>query len=133
MAGRDTSRFTPAEHDARRRIAQARRDRTDATLLNLGLQPEHLSTLRPFFDENGALNQIPMQRTKRLVLLDLLSQRFLPGQLYSETRVNLILGQFNADWAALRRFLVDEDFLDRRDGFYWRAGGTFDIEGPVTR
>ncbi len=127
MAGRDARRLTSDEHDERRRIAQVRRDRTDTALLALGLPPEHVATLRPFFDEHGTLTQIPMQRTKRLVLLDLLAQRFLPGQLYSEARVNLILGQFNADWAALRRYLVDEEFLDRRDGFYWRAGGTFEV------
>lgn len=119
--------MSPAEHDARRHAAAARRCRIDAALVKLGLGAEHLATMRPFFDEHGALRQIPMQRTKRLVLLDLLSQRFLPGQLYSEARVNLILGQFNSDWAALRRYLVDEDFLGRRDGFYWRSGGTFDI------
>lgn len=127
MADSSRHRLTPAEHDERRRAAAARRDRIDAALINLGLDAEHLGTMRPFFDEHGGLAQIPMQRAKRLVLLDLLSQRFLPGQLYSEGRVNLILGQFNSDWAALRRYLVDEDFLDRREGFYWRTGGTFDI------
>ena len=38
--------------------------------------------------------------------------------------VNLILGQRHADTAALRRYLVDDGFLDRADGQYWRAGGT---------
>ncbi len=87
-----------------------------------------MRALRPFFDRHGRLTQIPMQRAKRLVLLDVLAQRFEPGQLYSEARVNLILGQVHPDWAALRRYLVDEDFLGRRDGMYWRSGGTFDIE-----
>lgn len=127
MAGPLRDRFTPTEHEERRRVAEARRGLVDAALLTLGLDPTHLATLRPFFDEHGALTQIPMQRAKRRVLLDLLSQRFLPGQRYSEARVNLILGQFNSDWAALRRYLVDEEFLDRRDGLYWRAGGTFDV------
>lgn len=127
MAESSRQRLTSAEHDERRDVAAARRDRVDAALVKLGLDAKHLGTMRPFFDEHGALTQIPMQRTKRLVLLDLLAQRFLPGQLYSERRVNLMLGQFNSDWAALRRYLVDEDFLDRRDGFYWRTGGTFDI------
>ena len=30
--------------------------------------------------------------------------------------------------AALRRYLVDEEFLERRQGFYWRAGGTFELD-----
>jgi hypothetical protein len=37
------------------------------------------------------------------------------------------LKRFHPDFAALRRFLVDEEFLERREGYYWRAGGTFDI------
>ena len=32
------------------------------------------------------------------------------------------------DYAALRRYLVDEEFLHRRDGYYWRAGGTFAVD-----
>ena len=33
------------------------------------------------------------------------------------------------DYSALpRRYLVDEEFLERREGFYWRTGGTFDTE-----
>jgi len=35
-----------------------------------------------------------------------------------------VLRAFWPDYAALRRYLVDEGFLDRADGVYWRAGGT---------
>lgn len=42
--------------------------------------------------------------------------------------MNLLLGMAHPDVAALRRHLVDEGFLERRDGFYWRAGGTFAID-----
>jgi hypothetical protein len=30
---------------------------------------------------------------------------------------------FHPDFAALRRYLVDEGFLTREDGVYWRSGG----------
>ncbi|HEV7148233.1 MAG TPA: DUF2087 domain-containing protein [Pedococcus sp.] len=36
------------------------------------------------------------------------------------------MSAFHDDVAALRRYLVDEGFLDRRDGQYWRAGGSVD-------
>lgn len=87
--------------------------------------PEAAAVLRAFF-KDGRLTSIPMVRKKRLVVLDVLAERFEPGQLYSEARVNLILGMVHPDTAALRRAMVDEDFLGRRDGFYWRTGGTFD-------
>jgi hypothetical protein len=36
----------------------------------------------------------------------------------------LFLGALHADYAALRRYLVDEEFLSRSGGLYWRSGGT---------
>ena len=47
------------------------------------------------------------------------------GMRYSERQVNGILRRFHPDVASLRRYLVDEGFLDREAaGEYWRAGGT---------
>ena len=90
---------------------------------------ERAAVIRNFF-RDGRLTQIPMQAKKRRVIFDVLAQRFEPGQLYSEARVNLELGQVHRDTAALRRGMVDEEFLGRRDGFYWRIGGTVEI--PAT-
>ena len=36
--------------------------------------------------------------------------------------MNAIVGAFFNDHASLRRYLVDEGFLDREQGVYWRAG-----------
>jgi hypothetical protein len=80
------------------------------------------------FVRDGKLTQIPAVRSKRLVVLDWLAALFEPGQAYPEAEVNEMLGKVHPDHAALRRYLVDEEFLHRRDGFYWRAGGTFDVD-----
>jgi hypothetical protein len=80
----------------------------------------------PFF-RNGRLTQIPARRSKRLLVLDRLAQDFEPGRHYSERMVNLMLGKYHPDTAALRRYLVDEGFLERERGEYWRAGGSFDV------
>jgi hypothetical protein len=79
------------------------------------------------FFRDGRLTAIPAKRKARLAVLDLLAQHFEPGLLYPEVQVNSTLRRFHADCAALRRQLVDEGFLERRAGVYWRAGGTFDI------
>lgn len=91
---------------------------------------EHVAVLRAFVQE-GRLISIPAKRSKRLVLLDLLAQEFEPGIHYSEHEVNLRLCRWHRDVAALRRYLVDEGFLDRSGGGgdYWRAGGSFDCGG----
>ena len=80
------------------------------------------------FVRGGRLERIPAARAKRLVVLDWLAARFEPGRTYPERDVNLLLGMAHADVAALRRYLVDDGFLERRDGFYWRAGGSFPVD-----
>nr|WP_272955439.1 DUF2087 domain-containing protein [Pedococcus badiiscoriae] len=45
-------------------------------------------------------------------------------EIYDETEVNNTLRAWHDDVAALRRYLVEEGFVERRDGRYWRAGGT---------
>jgi hypothetical protein len=78
----------------------------------------------------GRLTRIPTQRAKRLVVLDRLAQEFEVGVRYSERQVNAILRRFHADVASLRRYLVDDGFLDREPGGeYWRAGGTVAAAG----
>jgi hypothetical protein len=79
------------------------------------------------FMRDGRLAQIPVRRAKRLLLLDCISQSFEPGRRYSEVEVNALLRALHDDHAALRRYLVDEEFLSRADGYYWRSGGTVEI------
>jgi hypothetical protein len=80
--------------------------------------------LRTFFDDEGRLTSIPAKHGKRLVVLDRLAQLFEPGERYPETEVNRRLRSAHDDVAALRRYLVDEGFLSRDAGFYWRTGGS---------
>ncbi len=87
------------------------------------LPPEARKVMDAFVVD-GRLQQIPTAHAKRLVVLDWLAQAFEPGQRYSEAQVNLILGQRHADTAALRRYLVDDGFLSRDAGQYWRSGGS---------
>ena len=70
---------------------------------------------------------MPARRTRRLALLDHLAQRFKPGEQYDEAEVNRRLRAVHDDVAMLRRYLVDEGFLDRKDGLYWRVGGSVDL------
>ena len=83
------------------------------------------AVLRGFFGEDGRLHTIPRKHAKLLVVLDRLAQEFEPGRTYPEPEVDDVLRRFHPDHAALRRYLVDNDFLTREDGLYWRSGGTF--------
>ena len=85
---------------------------------------EEATVLRRFFD-GTRLTRIPAQHAKRLIILDRLAQEFEPGVRYPEREVNFALQLWYPDYAALRRYLVDEGFLTRADGVYWRIGGRF--------
>lgn len=79
------------------------------------------------FIKNGRLVIWPTKRTKLLPVLDRIAQEFEPGRTYPEAEVNDVLLHFNDDYAALRRYLVDEGFLSRDTGVYWRSGGTVEV------
>ena len=83
--------------------------------------------LANFLGEDGRLHTIPTKHAKLLVVLDHLAQNFEPGARYAEPEVNLILERYHPDHAALRRYLVENLFLTREAGVYWRSGGSFDV------
>jgi hypothetical protein len=87
---------------------------------------EEESVLRQYF-RAGRLAEIPVRRSKRLVILQRLALEFEVGERYPERQVNRILERFHPDVAALRRYLVDEEFLSRDRGEYWRTGGRVDV------
>ena len=93
------------------------------TGLTLGAASEdEEAVLRTFF-RNGRLIEIPAKASKRHVVLERIALEFEPGVRYDEKEVNVIVGRFLGDYASLRRYLVDEGFLTRERGIYWRTGG----------
>jgi hypothetical protein len=94
------------------------------------------------FIHNGRLLAMPAAHSKRLVVLDHLAGLFEPGRRYPEPEVNELLGRYHPDYAMLRRYLVDDGFLDRADEpapsgsrsvkVYWRTGGSVDLSGPTS-
>ena len=75
-----------------------------------------------FLDAGQRLVSIPAQHKKRLVILRWLAEEFQPGRLYTEAEVNRIISRHHPDFATLRRYLVDEELMQRSRGIYWRTG-----------
>jgi DNA-binding HxlR family transcriptional regulator len=69
---------------------------------------------------DGRLKDIPAQLKKRQAVLRWLIEKFELRKRYTEKQVNDILKQVHDDFASLRRYLIGEGFLDRKDGMYWR-------------
>lgn len=80
-----------------------------------------------FVDADHRLISIPSQRKKRLAILRWLVEEFQPGRHYLEAEVNKIISHHHPDFATLRRYLVDEELMQRRRGIYWRAGSVPDV------
>lgn len=97
----------------------------EQTPLNLPLE-DRAKVLAAYLDGDGRLTLLPRKLRKRLIVLDHVSQVFEPGQRYEETQVNALCRSFHDDVAMLRRALVDEAFLAREAGVYWRIGGTLE-------
>ncbi len=87
---------------------------------------EEREILSRFF-RGTRLAEIPAPHGRRRVVLERLVQEFEPGLRYSEREINSVLQGFHSDYAALRRYMVDEGFLSRADGSYWRSGGRVEL------
>ena len=114
----------PALRDAARAAADL--DVPMDPIIGYGMTEDEQAILRRFF-AGRTIIEIPANRAKRQVLLQRLALDFDIGRRYTEREVNEILFAFHPDWSTLRRYLVDEGFLDREhvddQSWYWRAGG----------
>ena len=79
--------------------------------------------LRPFLDESGRLRQWPTRLKVQRMAAALLAREFDARREYTEAQINELLLEHHTfgDWALLRRFLVDNRFLEREtDGSRYR-------------
>ena len=111
--------------DALRSLAETlpRAAPADPEISGVGVWSEDELDVLGWFFSGRRLVSIPASRSKRLVVLDRLSQEFERGVGYEEAEVNFMLQLWFPDYASLRRLLVDERFMTRADGVYWRTGG----------
>jgi len=110
----------------RRAAEQVGPPREAGTALGAASEDEE-AVLKTFF-RAGRLREIPAKESKRRIVLERVALEFEPGLRYDEKEVNALVGRFFDDHAALRRHLVDEGFLERDHGVYWRSGGRVDLD-----
>lgn len=80
--------------------------------------PAETKVLRAFFD-GERLTSIPAQHSKRLVILRQLAESvFERKRKYPEKEVNQLLAVRHPDAASLRRYLVDEGYMSRKNSVY---------------
>lgn len=75
--------------------------------------------LQQFIQENR-IKTIPARHQKRVLVLSWLADQFDWDVRYTEAEISERLKAYHPDYAALRRYLVDEGFMQREHGLYWR-------------
>ena len=119
------------DHDAIRAVATAMPSDASAPVEGPWTGDE-AEVLARFFDGDRLLS-IPGNATKRRLVIEKIALRFEPGVRYHERDVNFVIQLIHPDYAAVRRYLIDEGFMDRADGSYWRSGGRHDSPAPNSR
>ena len=94
---------SPEEEDAARRREDAYRRKV----------------LEAFFD-GDRLRSIPVQRKKKLIILQKIAESIEPGKVYDEAAVSGIIERFHPDYCTLRRDMISEGILTRENGEYRR-------------
>ncbi len=75
--------------------------------------------IEAFFD-GEQLRSIPVQRKKKLIVLQKIAEAFTPGQVYEEAALSEIIARVHPDYCTLRRDMVSEGSLRRDNGKYVR-------------
>jgi biotin operon repressor len=86
----------------------------------LGIRKYREKVFAAFFD-GGRLVRLPVQKKKRLIVLEEFASLFEPGRDYSECETNDLIGNRYEDYCAIRRELVDEQLLARIGQTYRRS------------
>jgi hypothetical protein len=101
------------------------------TLARLRVTPGEAKTLRAHLVD-GRLVSIPAQQKRRDIVLRFLLERvFTEDRGYREKEVNQRLALFHPDVAALRRYLVDEGYVERDASVYRRRDARPELRSPA--
>ncbi|MFS0782936.1 metalloregulator ArsR/SmtB family transcription factor [Bacillus sp. 1P06AnD] len=79
---------------------------------------EKYKVLTHFFSHDGRLEKMPVQRKKKLIILERIASGLEMGKVYEESEINAYLKAYNDDYALLRRELVMHQFMFREKNRY---------------
>ncbi|MCD7035568.1 metalloregulator ArsR/SmtB family transcription factor [Metabacillus sp. GX 13764] len=79
---------------------------------------EYSQVVQNFITPDGKLKQIPAQRKKKIMVMTHMVQGLKQGVVYEEKEINEFLKTFHEDFATLRRELVMNQFMYRKNSKY---------------
>jgi len=81
------------------------------------LRAYRLEVIKSFF-KRGRLEKLPAQNKKRRIVIEEIAALFEPGCVYPEREVNRVVSRFHDDHCLIRRLMIDEGIMERRNGMY---------------
>ena len=79
-----------------------------------------MEKIEQFFNSDGTLISIPAKSSKRLAVLNRIAKEFAEGVRYSEIEVNEKISRFHEDTAAIRRYMIENQIMERdTTSTYW--------------
>ncbi len=72
------------------------------------------------FIKNGRLTHLPVQRKKRIYILEHFLEQFDSGRTYDEAEVNAVIEKIYEDFCTVRREFIAEKMMTRKAGKYRR-------------
>ncbi|MDP4114630.1 MAG: DUF2087 domain-containing protein, partial [Bacteroidota bacterium] len=71
------------------------------------------------FIKNKKLVKLPVQRKKRMIIIDEFVKLFEPGKRYPEKALDCIIKTLYDDYCTVRRIMIDEQIMERDKQVYW--------------
>lgn len=90
-----------------------------ATLVDKSSMTPEKKVLQTFI-EDGRIIDLPARNQKRDIVLGWLAEQIEPDRRFTEKELNGVLAEYNPDYATLRRYLVDYQYMQRENQVYWR-------------
>lgn len=75
------------------------------------------------FFKGKRLTRFPAQYKKQQIVLEEIAGMFEPGRKYPEKEVNAVILNVFDDYCTVRRLMIGEGLMARKDNVYWRTGG----------
>ncbi len=95
-------------------------ENTDADRQEERIRRYREKVLKAFFD-NGRLIRLPAQYKKQRIVLEEIARRFERGRKYPEKELNSVLLGVCEDYCTVRRLMIGEGLMERKDSIYWRT------------
>lgn len=103
------------------RILDILQEESDEAALQAQREADYRRRVIDTFFQYGRLTAIPTQRKKERIVLEVIAEAFAFDRVYTEREVNILIADFHDDFCTIRRDMIAEHLLARKDGHYWRV------------